>query len=179
MCVSARKGNQMLPSGSGGVLAVFFLSAFSGLQLRRAYRPKQESTQPRSATTLARPGCGSSLASALRSAGDALCSWGPRRACRLPPAARPRSSGRPEREEKGRTGRPAPRARAHGAHLARTRRASARLPTCNRHVFRRATRASSGAQPARLPARNRRVLRRAPGASRGAQPARLRGVRSV
>ena len=33
--------------------------------------------------------------------------WGPRRACRLPPAARPRSSGRPEREEKCRTGRTA------------------------------------------------------------------------
>ena len=40
-------------------------------------------------------------------------------------------------------------------------------------VFRRATRASSGAQLARLPARNRRVLGRATGASCDARPARL------
>ena len=81
--------------------------------------------------TSLRPGFGSSLASALRCAGDALRTWVPCRACRLPPAARPRSSGRPEREEKGRTGWPAPRARAHGAP---------------RHVSRRAARAFSGAQ---------------------------------
>ena len=170
-------------------MAVFLLSAFSGLQIRRAYRPKQESTQPRRATTLTRPGCGSSLASALRSAGDALCSWGPRWACRLPPATKPRSSGRPEREEKGRTGRPALLARPHGARTARSRRATgtscgvqpARLPACKparlparkRRVFRRASGASCGAQAARRAARNRRVLRRATGASCDAHPARL------
>ena len=131
--------------------------------------------------TSSRPSFGSSLASALRSAGDALCSWGPRRACRLPPAARPRSSGRREREDKGRTGLPALLARL------RSRRAPgtscgvqpARLAACNRHVFRRATGTSSGMQPARLPARNRCILRRPLSASRGAQPARLCGVHSA
>ena len=82
------------------------------------------------------------------------------------PAARPWSSGRHEREEKGRTGRPASPARLE-------RRAPGTSSGVKRHVFRRATGASCGAQPARFPARNRRVLRRATGASRGAHPARL------
>ena len=81
------------------------------------------------------------------------------------PAARPRSSGRPEREEKG----PARTAGLTCASL--TARA--------RHVLRRASGTSSGVQPARLAARNRRVWRRAIGASRGAHPARLSGVQSA
>ena len=75
------------------------------------------------------------------------------------PAARPRSSGRPEREEKG-------PARTAGLNCAS-------LTALTRHVFRRASGTSSGVQPARLAARNRRVSRRATGASCGAQSARL------
>ena len=49
----------------------------------------------------------------------------------------------------------------------------ARLPTCRRRVFRRATGAFCDALPARLATRTRRVLRRATGASRDVHPARL------
>ena len=129
-----------------------------------------------------------SLASILRRAEDASRSRGPRRACRLPPAVRPRSSGRPEREDKGRTGRPASRARTHGAHPARTRRAPARLPTYNRHVFRSATRASHGALNGASPdaqsgashgAQNGASLDAQSGVSLGTQTARLPTCRAA
>ena len=97
------------------------------------------------------------------------------------PAARPQSSGRLEREEKGRTGRPvAPRDCAPAcsrAPRACTLRAPAHLCVCapgvQRHVFWRATGTSCGVQPARLAVCNRHVLRRATGTSCGVQPARL------
>ena len=107
----------------------------------------------------------SAPASDLRRVGGRLALLGDTPGVPPSPAARMRCSGRPEQEEKGWTSRPAPQARAHGAHLARTRRAPAHLPACNRHVFRRATRAFSGAQ-------NPRVFR-------CAEPARLSARRSA
>ena len=89
---------------------------------------------------------GSSLASALRCAGDVLRTWRPRRACRLPPAARTTAELWETRARRKRPNRPAPR-----AHTARSRR----VHGATRHVSRRAARASFGAQNGALPARRK------------------------
>ena len=163
-------------------MAVFLLFAFSGLQIRRAYRPKQEGTKHGSAATLVRPGFGSS-AGVLRTPRGCQgrgghpspqAAWGGGAVSHPPAPPDNNFEAPPASTEKGTDG----PARARDAQPARL---PARLPARKRRVSRRADGASPGAQtarlparrPARLPARNRRVLRRAPDASTDAYPARL------
>ena len=130
----------MLPSDSGGCLAVFLLSAFSGLLVRRAYRPKQESTQPGSATTLTRPGCGSSNSPAPpsgRAAGRRLSAGPPEG----PRSARPSADRRPDRPGALRAAREKTPARAGHACAS---------PTSDRRPRRRTSATSDGFQLPRL-----------------------------
>ena len=201
MHVFARKGNYVdVTFRLSWRFAVFLLSAFSGLQISRAYRPKQESTKHGSAATLTRPGfvssagCYSPWLPGERGTPLAPGGLGRGRTVSHPPALPANNfEAPPLSTKKERTD---PRAHAacnrrvfrrtnsasrdaQPAHLAaRNPHASSgaqpvRLPARKRRVLRRATGASSGAQLARLPARNRRVLRCAPGASSDAHPARL------
>ena len=160
---------------------VFLLSAFFGLQIRRAYRPKQESTKHGGATTSVRPGFGSSAGCfSLRLPGEGgtpLTPGGLGRRRRQPPPGPGRTTTTPRQP-------PLP-AKRNGRARARTPRATGTSPARaraarTRRVFRRATGASCGAQNGASPgALNGASPDTRTSASSGAHPARLRGVRSV
>ena len=135
-------------------MAVFLLFAFSGLLIRRAYRPKQDSTKHGSAATLVRPGFGSSP--------GCYSPWLPGE--RGTPLA-PGGLGRPHRQPPA--GSAGQRLRGSACLHGKERTGPHAHAACNRRVSRRAPGASCGALPAHFAARNRRVLRRAPGASSG------------
>ena len=131
-----------------------------------------------------RPGFGSSLAQVWQvplGVRGTPCAPGGHagRAASRPRPDRPRSSGRPEREEKGRTGRPRARTlRAPGAHTARPGTSSdvqhARLPA-------RRTARLTARRTARLPARrtarlSARRTARLPARRAACPPARERRV---
>ena len=209
MCVSARKEQLDVAFRLLWCSVVFLLPAFSGLQIRRAYRPKQASSKHGSATTV-RPGFGSRAGFfSLRLPGEAgtpLTPGGLGRRRRQPPLGPGRTTTParrrplPAKERTGRRARCAHAARLPRAHATRTRRVSraqpARLPTRRkaRLPARRAARLTArrtarlparraARLPARraacLPARERRVYDARTSASSGAHTARLRGVRSV
>ena len=184
------------------------LSAFSGLQIRRAYRLKQESTKHGSATTLSAPRLWLKCWVLFRKdarGGTPLTPGGLGRRRRQPPLGPGRTTTparlRPPSQKNGRAG-------AHTAHTrhlfrARTRRAHGASPgaqparlaratgascTHSRRVSRRAERRVSRRAERRVSRRaERRVFRRAErrvsgmrtSASSGPQTARLCGVRSV
>ena len=115
----------------------------------------------------------------LRCAGDALRTLGPRRACRLPPAARRTAELWETRARRSRPDRPAPR--AHRARPGTSRDVqSARLPARRTARSRRAERRALGAQnetlSTRRTARSRRAERRASGALSDASYGALNGA---
>ena len=117
-------------------MAVFLLSAFYGLQIRRAYRPKQESTKHGSATTLTRPGCSSSTAPAPlsgRATGRRLSAGPPEG----PRSARPSADRRPDRPGVLRAAKEKTSARAEHACAS---------PTSDRRPRRRTSATSDGFQ---------------------------------